>query len=76
MGKRTENVTLHTRFSFIFLNLFTESACPQLAKANLGGPCLKNKCQVVFLVAVSLLQKKWGTRIVLLSLSDKMASLS
>ena len=28
---------------FIFLDLFTERACPQLAKANLGGPCLNKQ---------------------------------
>ena len=27
----------YTHFFFIFLDLFTERACPQLAKANLGG---------------------------------------
>ena len=34
---------LHTLFIFIFLDLFTERACPQLAKANLGGPCPNKK---------------------------------
>ena len=33
----------HTQFSFIFLIPFTETACPQLAKANLGGPCLNKQ---------------------------------
>ena len=26
-----------------FKDLFTERACPQLAKANLGGPCLNKQ---------------------------------
>ena len=33
----------YTHFFFIFLDLFTERACPQLAKANLGGPCLNKQ---------------------------------
>ena len=32
-----------THFSFIFLVLFTERACPQLAKANLGRSCLNKQ---------------------------------
>ena len=32
-------------FSFIFLVLYTERACPQLAKANLGGHALISKLQ-------------------------------
>ena len=33
-----------TIYLFIyFKDLFTERACPQLAKANLGGPCLNKQ---------------------------------
>ena len=30
-------------FTYLFTDLFTERACPQLAKANLGGPCLNKQ---------------------------------
>ena len=30
-------------FIYLFTDLFTERACPQLAKANLGGPCLNKQ---------------------------------
>ena len=40
--------TLHTQFIIIFLVLFTERACPQLAKANLGGSCLNKQSQALF----------------------------
>ena len=30
-------------FIYLFTDLFKERACPQLAKANLGGPCLNKQ---------------------------------
>ena len=30
-------------FIYLFTDLFVERACPQLAKANLGGPCLNKQ---------------------------------
>ena len=30
-------------FIHLFTDLFIERACPQLAKANLGGPCLNKQ---------------------------------
>ena len=30
-------------FIYLFTDLFIERACPQLAKANLGGPCLNKQ---------------------------------
>ena len=37
-----KKTSTHT-FFIIFLDLFRERACPQLAKANLGGPCLNKQ---------------------------------
>ena len=33
----------HHLFIYLFTDLFVERACPQLAKANLGGPCLNKQ---------------------------------
>ena len=44
---------LHLHFIIIFLVLFTERACPQLAKANLGGPCLNNTAKHRFINEVA-----------------------
>ena len=30
-------------FIYLFTDVFKERACPQLAKANLGGPCLNKQ---------------------------------
>ena len=57
LGRGSQTHTLlHTLF-FIFLDLFTERACPQLAKANLGGPLLNNK-QITKIQRQKLITKK------------------
>ena len=36
-------------FSFLFfLVLYTEKVCPQLAKANLGEPCLNKQITIIY----------------------------
>ena len=35
--------TIYHLFIYLFTDLFKERACPQLAKANLGGPCLNKQ---------------------------------
>ena len=37
-----------TLFFYFFLVLYIERACPQLAKANLGGPCLNNQITIIY----------------------------
>ena len=34
---------IYLLFIYLFTDLFIERACPQLAKANLGGPCLNKQ---------------------------------
>ena len=48
--KGKNKMTLYHRytFSYIFLVLFTERACPQLAKANLGRPCLNKQITKIY----------------------------
>ena len=39
----SESSDTNTLFFYFSIVLFTERACPQLAKANLGGPCLNRQ---------------------------------
>ena len=52
----------HTQFSFIFLIPFTETACPQLAKANLGGPCLNKQIAKIYRQKLINKKKKYNIR--------------
>ena len=36
-------IIIYHLFIYLFTDLFKERACPQLAKANLGGPCLNKQ---------------------------------
>ena len=56
----TYTYTLH--FSFIFLVLFTERASPQLAKANLGGPCLNKQITKIYRQKIINKKKKFSIR--------------
>ena len=53
---------LHTHFIIIFLVLFTERACPQLAKANLGGPCLNKQITKIYRQKLINKKKKYSIR--------------
>lgn len=46
----------HFSFLFFFLVLYTEKACPQLAKANLGEPCLNKQITIIY--SQKLINKK------------------
>ena len=62
MATYTHFYTLHTHtFSFIFLVLFTERACPQLAKANLAGPCLNKQITKLYRQKLINKKKKYST---------------
>ena len=54
--------TLFTHFSFIVLVVFTERACPQLAKANLGGPCLNKQITKIYRQKLINKKKKYSIR--------------
>ena len=51
-----------THFSFIFLIIFTERACPQLAKANLGGLCLDKQITKIYRQKLVNKKKKYNNR--------------
>ena len=51
----------HT-FSFIFLVLFTERACPQLVKANLGRPWLNKQITKIYRQKLSALTASYFYR--------------
>ena len=54
-------VNTHLR-TFIFLVLFTERACLQLAKANLGGPCLYKQITKIYRQKLINKKKKYSIR--------------
>ena len=57
------HIYTHT-FSFIFLilHVFTERACLQLAKANLGGPCLNKQITKIYRQKLINKKKKYSIR--------------
>ena len=50
-------------FIYLFTDLFKENACPQLAKANLGGPCLnKQITKKIYRQKLSNKKKKYSIK--------------
>ena len=52
----TTHFFFYTFFFLFFLVLYTEKACPQLAKANLGEPCLNKQITIIY--SQKLINKK------------------